>query len=783
MTNSRRALLIIPLLLSLLAPVASGAAENPVRVELLADVDVLAPGRDFYLGAFFQMEKDWHIYWRSPGTGQPTTLEPADNPACSFGPLLYPEPIIFGEGTPALGYGYKDEILLPIKVTPAPTLSGNHVEFTATAKWLACKTTCVPGSREIKLTLPVGETSKPGPQAARFAAALAAVPVYNDAAAGYGLFLSFPDPQARLLNGEDFQFYAVLRAPAEVKIAPRSDRGHPIFAPIIPPDFELTKVEYLEAKRDAEMTAVVHVVSYRDPPYSIDLGGLFQVDAVSGGQTKPHSLGFTVKVEVEPDGSLRAPAESLIPPPIQPLPKIEDSVPGNAGLASGSENTLARLQELTSGTDAKKKSIWWMVFLAFIGGIILNVMPCVLPVVSIKIFSLVNQSQLDRHALRRHGLAYTAGILASFLILATIVAIVKSGGSAFLWGDQYTSPLFIAILTSVVFVFSLSLFDLFIITLPTASGLQDAGGKEGLSSSFFYGVFAMVFATPCTAPLLGTAVGFALSQPIGVIFLIFTTVALGLAFPFILIAFFPAWKRFMPKPGAWMETFKIVMGFLLLGTVIWLLNTLGAQTGAPGLIRMVTYLLVLAFAAWIYGRYGNLTRSLRSRVLALLIALILILGGGVGLLRFQTAAEAAPSASATDWREEIPWLPWSEAQTAQLVAEGKTVFIDFTADWCANCKTYEKLVLDTAEVRTAMNRLGIAPLKADNTRGNPEIEAFMLRHQRGGVPLYVIVGPGTGGQPFILGDFITKKSVIEALEIAVQGSRMNPPRSGKANGE
>lgn len=746
------------------------AAENHVQVELLADVETIVPGQPFHLGASLQIEKEWHVYWRTPGTGQPTTMEPTAAPGIAFEPLLYPEPIIFGEGTPAQGYGYKDQVLLPLRATPSLELTGDRVTLKALVKWLACKTTCVPGQQEVTLTLPVGETKTPSSDAARFTAALAAVPTYNESPDGYRTFLSFPDPQAKLLNGAEFQFYAVLQAPADEKISPRADRSHPLFAPIFPADFELTKVEFLEAKRNAEITAVVHVVSYLDPPFSIELGGLFQIDAIKDGQTMPRAVGITVKVDVDAEGAPHAPAESIIPPPVLPLPTVQEPASGTVGQTGSTEETLSRLQALASGSDTKKKSIWWMVLLAFIGGIILNVMPCVLPVVSIKIFSLVNQSQLDRHELRRHGLAYTAGILVSFLTLATIVAVVKSGGSAFLWGDQYTSPLFIAILTSVVFVFSLSLFDLFIITLPTAAGLQNAGGKEGLSSSFFYGVFAMVFATPCTAPLLGSAVGFALSQSIGIIFLIFIIIALGLAFPFLLIAFIPAWKRFMPKPGTWMETFKIVMGFLLLGTVIWLLNTLGSQTGAPGLIRMMLFLLVLAFAAWIYGKYGNLARSPSSRILALLMALILAIGGGITLLRFQTVADDRPATAEADWNLEIPWQKWSEATTAELVAQGKTVFIDFTADWCANCKTYEKLVLETDEVRQAMHRLGVVPLKADNTRGDPEIQDFMMRHNRGGVPLYVVVGPRTGGQPFIIGDFITKKSVIEALEVAVEGS-------------
>ena len=408
-----------------------------------------------------------------------------------------------------------------------------------------------------------------------------------------------------------------------------------------------------------------------------------------------------------------------------------------------------------------------MLLFAFLGGIILNVMPCVLPVLSIKVMSVIKQSDMTHAEIRHHGIAYTVGILASFLAMATFVAILKSSGEAVGWGFQFQSPVFVGVLAAIVFVFGLSMLDVFLINVPTSKAVHEAGGKEGLRGSFFNGIFATVLATPCTAPFLGTAVGFAFTQPIWITFFIFIAIAFGLAFPFLLLAFVPAWTRFMPKPGAWMETFKSVMAFLLMATVVWLLDVIGKQVGTAGMTQMIAYLGLLAFASWLYGRFGNITRRTRTRVLASLVAATIALGGGVTLLRFDPPAMASEMAVK---KGGIQWERWSEKTAAALLDDGKTVFIDFTAAWCWTCKVNEKAVIETKEVKDTIARHGIVPLKGDFTNRDPEISAFLNRHGKAGVPVYAIIGPKTGGKAVILPEVLTREILIGALDKAAQGS-------------
>jgi thiol:disulfide interchange protein DsbD len=438
--------------------------------------------------------------------------------------------------------------------------------------------------------------------------------------------------------------------------------------------------------------------------------------------------------------------------------------------APGAAVTTTALPDFPATTAAaaagKPTQLWLMLLFAFLGGALLNVMPCVLPVVSIKVLSLVSQASLDRKRIRHHGLAYSAGILVSFAALATVVAVVKSGGEAVGWGFQFQSPLFVAVLAAVVFVFGLSLLDVFLLTAPAACTLEEAAAKEGLRGSFANGVFATVLATPCTAPFLGAAVGFAFTQPIPITFLAFLIVGVGLAFPFLLLAYFPAWRRFMPKPGPWMDTFKSVMGFVLMATVVWLLDVLGKQVGAAGLTRMLAWLGALGFAAWLWGRYGSVVCELRTRVLTGLVVAAIAVGGGAALLRFDAVkpAEAAGPVESGG----IAWRPFSEKEVQRLAADGKTVFMDFTAAWCWTCKVNEKAVIETEPVRQALARFDVVPVRGDWTNRDPEIGAFLKRHGRAGVPVYAVLGPGVGEQPLLLPEVITQEMVIAAIEKAAR---------------
>jgi thiol:disulfide interchange protein DsbD len=421
-----------------------------------------------------------------------------------------------------------------------------------------------------------------------------------------------------------------------------------------------------------------------------------------------------------------------------------------------------------------------MLLFAFVGGVILNVMPCVLPVISIKVLSLIQHANMKPKEMRRHGWAYTGGIVASFLLLAAFVAVLKGGGEAVGWGFQFQSPLFVAGLASVVFAFGLSMLGVFEIMGVSGDKISKAehttrrmlkadlekADHDSLAGSFVNGVFATVLATPCTAPFLGAALGFAFTQPLPVIVLTFVCVGFGLAFPFLLLAFVPAWTRFLPRPGDWMNTFKALMGFLLMATVVWLLDVLGKQVGAQGLTQMLAYIGLLGLAAWVWGRFGNVMREAASRRRAAVVAAVLVVAGAGALLRFEPVAVAG--AVETD-EHGITWKAFSEDEVRAVAAGGQPVFIDFTAAWCWTCKVNESAVINTDPVREVFKAHNVATFKGDWTNRDPAIGEYLRRHGRAGVPMYVVIPPGKPDAPVVLPEVITKDMVVEAIEKAAGG--------------
>lgn len=735
------------LVLALVLPTSADAQDTKqshVRAELVADVEALAPGATFRVGARFHVEKDWHIYWINPGeAGLPTDVKFATDSGLNFGPLQYPEPVLFGVGTPISGYGYENQVLLFATATAPGELAGSQVTIKAKTSWLVCKNVCLPGQAEVALTLPIAPEAKPGLHAKAFDATAAVVPVPVNAVPG--LTVTHTVDADNVAPDQEFGVLFVLKAPPGKQLAPRANEHHPAFAPLKPVNYEILTVAVADPKPNPreQLAALVTALAYPELDKAEKIGGTFQFDLIDGGKRQPMAVDFEAELPFAPTGT-----------PIQkiPLPDI---------------TAVAAPITPAASPPASASRVLFMILFAFVGGIILNVMPCVLPVLSIKVLSIIGQKDMSRREIRDHGFAYTGGILGSFLALAILVGILKSGGEAVGWGFQFQSPAFVGVLTAVVFLFALSLLDVFMLNAPTSNAIHDAAAKKGLRGSFFNGVFATVLATPCTAPFLGTAVGFAFTQPLWVTFTIFLAVGMGLAFPFLLLAFFPAWTRFMPKPGDWMETFKAVMAFLLLATVVWLLDVLGKQVGAAGLTRMLVLLGLLGFAAWLYGRFGNITRELRTRVLASVVAAAIALGGGVTLLHF-APVEAGAAVAVSEGG--IAWQRWSEPTVDKLVAEGKTVFVDFTAAWCWTCKVNEKAVIETDEVKDKITSRGIVPLKGDYTNRDPEITAFLKRHGKAGVPVYAIIGPRTQGRPVILPEVLTKEILLNALDKATTGS-------------
>ena len=412
-----------------------------------------------------------------------------------------------------------------------------------------------------------------------------------------------------------------------------------------------------------------------------------------------------------------------------------------------------------SGASSPPPGLAGMLLLAVLGGLILNAMPCVLPVLSLKVFGLVRSAGVGRKEITGGALATAAGILLSFLALATAAVAARAAGSAVGWGIQFQNAGFVAFLAAVVMLFCLNLWGLFEIPLPArlARFADQRQGGEGPAGHFASGLFATLMATPCSAPFLGSALGFALGQEAPVIFGIFAAVGLGMALPYLALAAFPGAARILPRPGAWMDTFKGLMGFLLAGAAIWLFYVLAAQLAAPRLALVQLALLAMALCAWLLHRsaQGSAARKLWALALLLCAAAAPALAMGAG------GAPENRTLAAAQTQHLIEWLPWDEQEAQRLVADGKPVFVDVTAEWCFTCKVNERLVLETPEVAGAFKHRGVIAMRADWTNRNDAIGAFLAKHGRYGIPFYLLHQPGR--DPQVFPELLTKDLVLGAL--------------------
>ena len=397
--------------------------------------------------------------------------------------------------------------------------------------------------------------------------------------------------------------------------------------------------------------------------------------------------------------------------------------------------------------------VFQMLGFAVLGGLILNVMPCVLPVISLKIFGFVSEAGGDARRAFRLSMAFAAGIIFCFAALATVVILLRTAGTQVGWGFQFQDYRFVFLISCLVFALALNLFGVYEVSVSANAtrGLAALAGGHGYGSAFFQGVFATILATPCTAPFLGTASAFAFAQPPSVTFLVFLFIGLGMALPYLILAFNPSWLRYLPKPGAWMLRLKQFMGFLLLATLLWLIWILGQMRGADGVVELGAVLLVIAILAWMKGAFWSPVSSVRSRLLAT-GAMLFVLLLSAGLYGFVTRPD------------QLDWKPFSKAKLQEALASGNPVFVDFTADWCITCKTNERFALDTPKVREAFSKRKVVILKADWTKGDPEITQILNQYGRAGVPMYLVYPGGNKGlPPVLLPELITSQTVLDAL--------------------
>lgn len=445
--------------------------------------------------------------------------------------------------------------------------------------------------------------------------------------------------------------------------------------------------------------------------------------------------------------------------------KAEVGLSSSLDLKKNGANTLAA----TNPNSPASQPFLLLLFFAFVGGLILNLMPCVLPVLSIKALSLAKHARESRRKLLAFGLSMTLGILVSFWTLATVILIVKAAGGAAGWGFQFQNAGFLVGMTVLTTLLALNLFGVFEIWLPSnaQTGISKGASRKGLVGSFLNGVLMTLLSTPCSAPFLGSAMGFAFSQPPVILLLFFTSAGLGLAFPYLMLSIFPSTLRWIPKPGDWMVRFKQFLGFLMLVTAAWLLWVVGRQAGLEAMGMLLLLLITLGFGAWMLGIIASPGSPFWK------VAFGWVIVGSIGFagwLYWINPLLSAPIEKKTECAENaVPtpdadgWIAWSPATQEALLAQGKTLFVDYTADWCITCKTNEKAVLGLDTIRNAFEQLDVVLLRADFTKPDPEISKSLKYFNRSGVPLYVVYSGQDPSNPIVLAEILTIGQVIDAL--------------------
>ena len=462
-----------------------------------------------------------------------------------------------------------------------------------------------------------------------------------------------------------------------------------------------------------------------------------------------------------------APASKTISLDSRASEGTNETISGAANGTSGVKKNDPEINSSKKGLTAPSAGIALLLFFAFVGGIILNLMPCVLPVLSLKLFSLIKQAGESRGRLLALGGATTAGILCSFWVLAAVVAAVKAGGGSAGWGMQFQSAGFIAFMTVILTAFAMSFFGIFEIWLPwnATTKMDAAGQKTGIAGAFFTGALLVLLSTPCSAPLLGTAMGFAFSATTPVLFLFFTAAGIGLSLPYLLVSAFPGILKVFPKPGIWMVHLQRVMGILLLASVGWLFWIVNEQAGAVGVELFAAIAIASVACSVLLGKFAKPGTAFYREIAVIVLSIIALFSLWFAAIapEYEKAATAAFNARLQEKMTEEGWFRYSPALIEEFAKAKRTVFIDVTADWCLTCKANEAAVLDDDDFIRAMDSLNVALVKADWTRETPEVNALLQSMEKSGVPAYAIYPAGDASRQIVLPELLTVDGIVEEI--------------------
>lgn len=706
---------LLALVLASLCIFSTLGAAAPVRTahveaELVAAETALVPGRSTAVALRLKLAPGWHTYWLNPGdSGLPTTLAWKLPAGVSAGPIQWPAPRALPAG-PLVNFGYEGEVLHVVDISTASDVAtAAALTLNARADWLVCKETCIPEGADLALTFPVGASAAPDPRwAAPIAAARAALPRPLE---GWDLRADAQGPRIRL----------TLAPKADDPSTARTLRFFP---------FEPDRIEP-SLPQQTQMEGPARVLTL---PVSSAFKGAYPrvagVLAAAEGITSGAGLVMAATIDVPLSGAIVA----------GPKP-------------SGPAVTL----DLEPPAPASTLSLAAAVLLALGGGLLLNLMPCVFPVLSLKVLGFA--AHHDRKAtMHAEALAFAAGVLLTFLVLGFVLFGLRAAGEHLGWGFQLQSPAVVTALALLFFALALNLSGVFEFGQLAPSGVAGWTARSPPLDAFGSGVLAVVIASPCTAPFMGAALGYALAGNAATLLAVFTALGVGMALPYVLLAWFPSWRRHVPRSGPWLAHVKQLLAFPLYGTVIWLVWVLGAQRDNDSVVRLLFALLALGFVLWTWRivRGGGARRWLVAGLAALAAGTI------VAAPLFVPERDVSGRATGkADPQAGDGWDVYTPAKLSELQAAGRTVFVDFTAAWCVTCQVNKRLVLDRADTRAAFERANVALLRADWTRRDGAITEALARLGRNGVPVYVVYRPGR--PPQLLPEILDRQVVLEAV--------------------
>ena len=677
-----------------------------VEAELVAAKTALVPGEPLTVALRLGIDKGWHTYWQNPGdSGLPTTLEWKLPGGISAGPIEWPAPRLLPAG-PLLNYGYENDVLHLVTLTTAPAfISGRDVTLAARADWLVCKETCIPEGADLPLTLPVANAAEPDPRWGKaIDAARTALPRplagWQASAEGRGATIALKlVPTAGAADPGEMRFFANA-----------IDRIEP------------------SAPQSLGREANGYVLAL---PVASTLHGTF--GTLAGVVTAANSFGGDARaatIDVAVNGTVTASPRAALPPP--------------------------PMLNLTAAAEPEGLGFVFALVSAFIGGILLNLMPCVFPVLSLKVLGFATHHD-TKSTLHHEASAFAGGVILTFVALGLLLSALRAAGEQLGWGFQLQSPSVVTALAILFFVLALNLSGVFEFGQLAPSSVAAWSSKNRTVDAFGSGVLAVVIASPCTAPFMGAALGFAMAGGISMMLLVFIALGMGMAVPYVLLAWFPGWRRRLPRPGPWLARFKQLLAFPLYATVIWLAWVLGAQRDNDAVLRLFVALLGIGFALWAW----RIVRGGGARPWG--IASVAVLAGAavVAWPLFAHDTEPARSADASAPAAAGDWAPFTQARVADLAAAGRPVFVDFTAAWCVTCQVNKRLVLNSSAVREGFANRGVVLVRADWTRRDPAITQALTALGRSGVPVYVLHRPGN--TPLVLPEVLQPQTVLDAL--------------------